>query len=924
MAWEYLRKKESKAIDSAEALQFISEGSVRAILLRENGRFIDAVKEFLKGGYHDQAYRIFEAQGLFERGYEVAIDEKIKAKYLLYNITFLLVQSKWVRTQTIFEKLKMLEKFPFRYFQARLQLLMALVERNEISLKKAIENFKRFDCLPGEVAAYCCYKYLNIQTHPYKEDLHTSKAANEILESIKAYETNSSCTAKQRQIYQEVLRVHDLELLDDKYYFISPFLLQNNVCQLLQSLANTTTSSKTDEDGMIVLDKKEVNEVLCRYYSETSVTILKGSSYYFTKEIPPKIITSKFHQEVKKQHFTTSYFNVDLKVYFRNIKNLIEFCLLANEQSNGLNDETMLTFFSSVTAFYLNIKKNNIDFLKHSRLAITYFNRLAMENLKDPKINIDGYLVSFRLLTVFSGKFHAKQKVLEAIKTCEGKYNFIDKRSGQKMHVFNGWLVTDVRIAERNNVIDGVWSIYNFFLSRIANLDSNTRSEALSPCSITYILSVFSTALFSMLFFGNQANTVFLLPDMYQMLIQNFNIFNNYDLLGICLHQSQECDRRKFSQAFKQLSLFLSFLLGEDENQYNVLFTALTTDSCIKDGSALYCLILCLVLAGNLYNHYSLNPSRNENLHGKLVRIHKIVRAAEKTNHHKTIITTAINELSRARNSGDIFKLILKLLEIHNQKVWLVTPMVKDGNISFELVYTVYYPNNQMRALVIMEAPDSTIDEPQATIQSPSEEIDEPQLNIEEEVLQADDEMEKDVETVTDELIVDSFCKVCGQFGETAEDEHSGDQATVDYKSHLASAEHIQNAAEYESYCEVKEKVEQRCHDLMGEIEMLTKEKHFLKLAALTSKLKQVIESLKKIDAEMTKVFEWRNGVVKLKQCYVETEGYCKEYNLLKEKHERRKTTSEFKVEEIEGDILPDVTQTPKLKKTKKRKKKQS
>ena len=223
--------------------------------------------------------------------------------------------------------------------------------------------------------------------------------------------------------------------------------------------------------------------------------------------------------------------------------------------------------------------------------------------------------------------FMQEQKVLEAIKTCEGKYNFIDKRSGQKMHVFNGWLVTDVRIAERNNVIDGVWSIYNFFLSHIAHLDSNTRREAISPCSITYILSVFSTALFSMLFFGNQANTVFLLPDMYQMLIQNFNIFNNYDLLGICLHQSQECDRRKFSQAFKQLSLFLSFLLGEDENQYNVLFTALTTDSCIKDGSALYCLILCLVLAGNLYNHYSLNPSRNENLHGKLVRIHKIVRS---------------------------------------------------------------------------------------------------------------------------------------------------------------------------------------------------------------------------------------------------------------------------------------------------------
>ena len=911
MAYELirLRKKGEKAdVSDSEALMFVSDRSIRATLLRETGKLEEAADEFFYAGCHLQAYRILEAKALFDKGYQRAKnDDKIKAMFLLYHVTSLIVKSKWKKTKEIDKKIKELQKSPFRYFQARAQILLGIIDRNPNALREAIASFKCFECLPGEILAYSSLKYLEDKTDPVDEDLYYSKEAHKIAESL-----------SNAQQYEEVLRVHDIKHQGD-IMFISPFLLEQNICS---SLKDSMPTSNIDEDGMFLLEKEDVDSILHIYYSALGISFIKQSTY-FTKDLPVNIMTSEFHAYLKSNQCKKVYSN-NMDSYFKNMKALIEYCSLTGESSEVLDKETLFRLFSPHTAFHLHATKRNFNFLK-SRFVNEYFTKMAMQYLTDSESTLEVYLNAFRLLTIFIGTFVA-DKELSKVMNSQAKYSFIH-HDGNRIHIFKGWLITCHRI-QRRDVTGAVWSVYNFFLRRIADPKNNCK-QAISIGSINYIIAVFSTALFSMLAaaYRNQ----FLLPRAYNMLINNFDIFSSYSISSACVNCVYHLPFNA-KTVWKQLNIFLSFLLGEDGSHYNVLYTALTTDSCIQNNSALFCLIQCLILAGNLYN-YAHSEEEKENIHAKLVSIHKILRAC-RSEIQVDFITETIARLSSAKDIKDIFLLVSEILPGSE----LVSPSILFNwtnyysSIEFRLIYKVYYPSARLKSLVVIqsdndtneyqskETNDVTVDNNVPV--SPDIEITDLLLNDEQETLQ-EDQQQATINSEIEEITSDGICLICGKnLSQEMSEPHNVDEKPINYKSHFESPDHKKQAAYKDEYSDWKTKIEKACHACRdAKLEMESTGNTLVKLTDLKIKLDTLNTNVEDVNRDMMKLCDWQNGIERLKECYTKLEEIKKEIERLKEDCERRRRKVVEMDDEEEVDILP-VKETFKLKKkTKKRRK---
>ncbi len=916
MLYEYIRKKEGTKVDVSEALKSVSNRSIKATLLRETGRLEEAADELSKDGYYDQAYRILEANALFEKGYHIAKDENdAKAMFLLYHVTSLIVKSEWKKTNEIEQKLKQLQKAPFRgYFQARSQILLGIVDINQDLLREAMKNFRQYECLPaGEVLAYNSLKHMKIKTNPIEEDLYYSKAAYKIAESLATTNGQQHLTN-----YEDVLHVHDIKHQGERL-FISRFLLEQNICQPLNELTDT---SNVDEDGMLELDKVSVNKILRNYYSELAVLFLTQSSY-FKNDLQVKLKTSGFHAYLKSNQCGKQV-STDMDSYFKNLKNLIEYSSLTRESPEELHADILFRLFSPGTSFHLNTTKRNFNFLK-SKFVMEYFKTITMQFLNDPQSTIEVYLTAFRLLSVFIGTFEANNVISKAM-TVQTKYTFTHE--GKATHIFKGWFITCNRI-QHNNVTDAVWSVYNFFLKRIAYLDNECKKEAISVASLNYIISVFSTTLFNMLAqYENQSFPFPLIfPRVYEFLLNNFAIFSRRSLLSASIYPVQSMHH--YGTIQKQLNIFLSFLLGEDGSHYNVLYTALTTDSCIQNDSALFCLVQCLILAGNLYCHGAAHNDNDlqTNIQSKLVSIHKIVRDSKSK---ADFVKTAIDRLSTARNIKDIFLLVLEILSTHPYGSELISPYYSPNNnsIQFELCYTNYYPSVPLKSLTVLMQPsnDTGNDSQKDVIEdvsmptSPGTELPELLLSDEQETsreYEQQAEMNAAMKEIR-EIISDGVCRVCGTIKQLQEViENDIEDVPKEYKLHIESSEHINNAAHFSEYTDVKTKIENACAAVKDEIESIGKP--LVELLKLKNDLDRLNSKLDHVHSDTMKNYDWPNGIDRLKKCFSEVEQCEIVCEKLKEKCKKHTNKIHKMDEEEEIDILP--AKDLKLKKKRKRKK---
>ncbi len=904
IACEYIRLKKGKNKDfQKEVLELVSDGSIKATLLIEAGDLEEAADELIKTCHFDQACRILVAKGLFQKGYESVKDKETQTMFLLYDVMSLLAKSEWSRTKEIDIKLTWLVECPFRYFQARSQFFLGSINRDGVSLKKAIDNFTQNDCLPGAVLAFYSLKDLQMTSEP-SNDLNNSRAAFEIAESIRTH--LSQHTFRQTSILREVLRVHDLGTELDQY-FISPFLLKNNICSELHALASE--DSNEDQDGMLMLDKVRVNDILSSYYAHLSINFV--SSDYFTKQLPEKIKSSNVFTYLRGTRYENlSHHNFE--DFFTYLRDYIDYCSLTGRKlSNIVSDKILLNLFSPSAAFYLNFDRQNLFILRHSKFAKELLEKIAMSILKDAESSIESYLVAFRMLTKFIGAFAAQQKLQEAIESAPKRHQYVlehTRNTGESthVHIFKGWLIMNRQIHNKSrDFTDTFWSVYNFFLKRIAKLSDH---EAISVGSINYIVSVFSTSLLVLLnaarneYFGIQV----LLPTFfYHNVLNNFDIFNGRSIMSICVDQLRKPSTPKhFELIMKQLNLLLSFLLGENPGgNYNILYTALTTESCIKDGSAFFCLIQCLVLAGNLYCWSHGGFGVVEEAHVKLLNIQRILRASrnELILIEDSFVALAIDRLSSAKDTGDVFLLISELLSDYYYSSELVTPIYNIySNKIIPSVYQVPYPSIRIKSLVVIEKPNDEVVEQEIVIMDYSEELSSPLLTGEDESLMA---VGPPIQTAV--VTNDGFCIPCGKILQ-----REGISEELELRAHLKSNDHQNIFVQYNEYNEKKANLENECLTLMKKIEILLQENSLVKLENLKNQLKQLMKNIESSDANLAKSCDWTNGTTGLKNIFTQVDNCRKLFHDLKVDYEKRKASANSQ-DNTEKSILPEVNEIP-------------
>ena len=710
IASEYFRRnvnEKDKKEELKGTLQYISEGSIKAAFLKEIGLYEEAIDELMKEKHYHEAYRMLQVHGLFAKGFDVANDKETKGWFLFLHTTGLLMNNDWKQTDEIENNLQRLEKYSLQ-FQAQSQLLSAKVHKNPTFCRKAIMSFKECKSTCGELATYDLLKKLQIPTAPL-EDFKMSKSAFEVAEAIISCSSNQG-TYKQKSIFSDVLYIH--HLTDDKsndMYHIAPFLLENN---LSFELSGISAFDCKNSDGMVVLNHEVVHSSLTNHYRSLSKLILNNDavSSFFKKQVLAKLVTTEFHKGLQTGKFQQSRFDVSVHKYFDNLKQMVEYNFLAG-QSLGDNNEAVLRLFSPTAAFFVLVMKPNLSFLKQSNLVCQHFKRSALDILKDENVNLDGYFTAWRLLLVFTGNTNARYEVIKAMKS-SGSNTYTYEYNEERLHVFNGWLVVHKQIHLQARVTLAAKSAYNYIFSRIANM-GDVRNQAISIYTLTYISSVLSTALISMLTVALSnppyISPNFLIPFLYTNLITNFDSFNvqgsrEIRILEACCQQLYSSSNKWLiiNQSSTQLLNLLEFLVGGDKNGYNVLLTALTTETSIQDGSALYCLILCLVLAANLYKFYYANSDDNEGIkiiQECLLNIHKVLHRCKSSS--AEFISEAYTAMQKARDTSDIFVLVLDLLQIHRQVSLMVKPYLDlfHTSIAFDPMYQKDFPRHPIKVL---------------------------------------------------------------------------------------------------------------------------------------------------------------------------------------------------------------------------------
>ena len=965
IASEYFRRnvnEKDKKEELKGTLQYISEGSIKAAFLKEIGLYEEAIDELMKEKHYHEAYRMLQVHGLFAKGFDVANDKETKGWFLFLHTTGLLINNDWKQTDEIENNLQRLEKYSLQ-FQAQSQLLSAKVHKNPTFCRKAIMSFKECKSTCGELATYDLLKKLQIPTAPL-EDFKMSKSAFEVAEAIISCSSNQG-TYKQKSIFSDVLYIH--HLTDDKsndMYHIAPFLLENN---LSFELSGISAFDCKNSDGMVVLNHEVVHSSLTNHYRSLSKLILNNDavSSFFKKQVLAKLVTTEFHKGLQTGKFQQSRFDVSVHKYFDNLKQMVEYNFLAG-QSLGDNNEAVLRLFSPTAAFFVLVMKPNLSFLKQSNLVCQHFKRSALDILKDENVNLDGYFTAWRLLLVFTGNTNARYEVIKAMKS-SGSNTYTYEYNEERLHVFNGWLVVHKQIHFEARVTLAAKSAYNYIFSRIANM-GDVRNQAISIYTLTYISSVLSTALISMLTVALSnppyISPNFLIPFLYTNLITNFDSFNvqgsrEIRILEACCQQLYSSSNKWLiiNQSSTQLLNLLEFLVGGDKNGYNVLLTALTTETSIQDGSALYCLILCLVLAANLYKFYYANSDDNEGIkiiQECLLNIHKVLHRCKSSS--AEFISEAYTAMQKARDTSDIFVLVLDLLQIHRQVSLMVKPYLDlfHTSIAFDPMYQKDFPRHPIKALVIMELPkdetptvtsDDVVplshgndSQTESTFQS---EINNPQVYSrsfsEDEQFLEDIKMESVTEIQREKsieaVIENGFCNLCGKnvISETddsveGKEENKGDalisakKEMNDYDSHLKSDAHLNEVKEHSAYFDMKHATEAACNKLITELEAVLKEKKWIDLESLQKKCRNEIETVARTESETLKRFQWSDGKVTLQQCLTNFQKWRKEYDDLKTKYDAIESKL-YTEEEMEENIIPDVISSPKLSKRKRKRK---
>ena len=681
-----------------KTLCYIPNIALRVSHLKKGKLFGLAIEEYLQHGYLKEAERIMVAQGMFDKGLEVA--RSLKNTTMETNFVFLkalsVISRKDEVDQDLDETLKNLTKSNGEkpsLTQARALLLYGMIEEDSSLCSEAVKIYSDKNTVGALEALDQCISFKHDVAFP----MVVSKCfdARDLAKSF-----NSTIkTPKRTQHIQQALEFYKFIKLDN-VYLVSP-----HSCDVwIKNLKSTLKKEQEyDENGMMRLDSSKVHVLLGERFTDFSNRWLVDTD--LEKRMLTRLSSYTFHKDIIDKGYLTRHL---LGYPLNNVKDYIQTVLLALQakhlsskmfKGQGFENIPVRLFDPLVSLCLPLVKTNRIQLCKSeavSQILTKTFHGLTTSScLRKP--NVDDLFKAWICQSLDSNIAQNRfEELLENFAMKEGpgdthqqnKTWLIVDRVYKKIeyrHFFVFWLKACRLVREKCEVIGAAKLLCNCFFTTIARRSSLRKT--ISVINFVFPVTIITTALLGIISIADPKTSV-AVPIFFRYFCQLFDDVNiqegqQYWLLSACVVQmeKQQDSNELISDLTSLLSKLLQILLGSYCNFFNALKSGLASD---ETNTLVHCLVLVFVLIGNLI---ILRPQDHEQLYASLLEIKELIgiqlRGQSSTN--PSYLQQLFDKLSSIKTVSDLFGVVQYLLNSGNFPTNIAKLQnAKSGNMEFK------------------------------------------------------------------------------------------------------------------------------------------------------------------------------------------------------------------------------------------------
>ena len=617
---------------------FMGDPMDRVYYLKIAKKYRDAFDVLCNERKFDEAYTICAAQGWVDEGLKLA-EEKKDQDWKLQFIFQKAIASLCEDTKVDGDIVKRLHSICDNkvtvddQIKAKACLLFGKSNNDFFYCRRAFDVYLSTQNAAGCVEAFNLMTQFSIKGNKsteitIKQILETCKLASDIIQLLNCFLERKPLSAAQEYKLTLLEKFYGLQkntIGDQQSYFLTPmqhiwvrFYSEHGACD-------------TDNDGMIKVDSSRALKVIRSHVQEFLKRWKVNDELQVCQRFRELLSLYRFHKQLEdggrvKQSFTITYKGRQLYAYMKQCCLGIELSEFGNgEIKNGYIIQLLISVFKPKVAVYLGVTRGQMEWLATCPCA-TILEQYSIEMLQksDRDFRVDDWLVACTILRILR-KDHLLRKLISkrTVKMLTAKDNpSIYKYTQDEhvyVHIFSLWMRSCNLIQEEKRIITSSKVMLHYFLGTIIR-DRKLRLT-LSASHVVNVLTIHTTALLSLTALCNvlqrkQSNVLF--PSSYERVL---NVFDNVGKLanGNCISVLEACmndgnvlkayDKMRVNpRAIENIQRditdllwqILDILLGIRLKYFHPLKNAMSSDICIKGGDTRHCLLLCLVLLGNL------------------------------------------------------------------------------------------------------------------------------------------------------------------------------------------------------------------------------------------------------------------------------------------------------------------------------------
>ena len=679
-----------------EVLVYMPETSKRVKFLKEAKLYDNAFEILVENKEFRSAYRLASAQTLsseawLQSGLRVAEenkDETMRASFIFQRakVEYKKLQVKNHQDTLNSDVVQQLHKLLVskdRLIKAHAYLLLGMLKRTVSHCRSAWDIYHSESHKVGELEAFNQFLKISFESDKLQSKIismcHVAKEVGSTL--MRATDIN--------KIVKEAVSFYGLQKIG-VYYYTPPGQdiwigepLSRCVCK----------NNKTDLDGMLRLEASDTRDELAKHCAGFKNQWL--SPFDLQRKLEHKMMSFLLHGQLKEHHHLLRIYSmkeVSMEALYQYLQTgfcQLKLCILEEWNIHELID-LLASFFTPRVYFYLpqRIENRHIAMFRESIYCRQSFQQHIKERIlidrstdRDPfpsRVKVDTWLRAWRASCIFDPDMKSLQEELQSLESTVNKDStttgykhppgFIYWNNDKKFyHILSLWLNSCTEMRKGNFLWASKLAI-NQFLGTIAQ---HANECSLQVMNAVDILSIHCTGLLSVLTHVSalqHRSTSYTVPFFYKSNVYMFSYMNCWNkedryLLSSCADEVKRSKnlKRLFGQCRQLLIQALDIILGTGKRAPHYSILSIGLKNIPFSDATKHCLILALVLFGNLYTLHV------REIHGFFQKIQFLLQhfILNKENNIPRYISIAYEATKKATffNPVEVFNLVRLLLQ---------------------------------------------------------------------------------------------------------------------------------------------------------------------------------------------------------------------------------------------------------------------